>query len=172
MALTIWSDFSFVIFTSALFITSELEESQQKCPPCWHNFATKFLIWECCPLWLKIKKLVKLIVMDPFVDLTITICIVLNTLFMAMEHYPMTNRFYQMLNYGNYVSGFCPVYKILYFFILFSDVLIINVSCLFLLSIRFSLEYSLLKWSSNSSHWIHTITFRKGGVFLMESLSV
>ncbi|XP_024919317.1 sodium channel, voltage-gated, type I-like, alpha isoform X2 [Cynoglossus semilaevis] len=84
-------------------IVEELEESQQKCPPCWHNFATKFLIWECCPLWLKIKKLVKLIVMDPFVDLTITICIVLNTLFMAMEHYPMTNRFYQMLNYGNYV---------------------------------------------------------------------
>lgn len=42
--------------------------------------------------------------MDPFVDLAITICIVLNTLFMAMEHYPMTERFAEVLNVGNLVS--------------------------------------------------------------------
>uniref|UniRef100_A0A665VDI1 Sodium channel protein n=1 Tax=Echeneis naucrates TaxID=173247 RepID=A0A665VDI1_ECHNA len=81
----------------------ELEESRQKCPPCWYNFSHTFLIWECCPAWLKIKKMVKLIVMDPFVDLTITICIVLNTLFMAMEHYPMTKGFSRMLTVGNQV---------------------------------------------------------------------
>ncbi|XP_071329963.1 sodium channel, voltage-gated, type I-like, alpha isoform X1 [Trachinotus anak] len=81
----------------------ELEESRQKCPPCWYNFAHTFLIWECCPAWLKIKKVVKLIVMDPFVDLTITICIVLNTLFMAMEHYPMSPGFSKMLTVGNQV---------------------------------------------------------------------
>ncbi|XP_070693935.1 sodium channel, voltage-gated, type I-like, alpha [Pempheris klunzingeri] len=81
----------------------ELEESRQKCPTCWYNFAETFLIWECCPLWLKIKKVVKLIVTDPFVDLTITICIVLNTLFMAMEHYPMTPGFQTMLTVGNLV---------------------------------------------------------------------
>ncbi|XP_038576385.1 sodium channel, voltage-gated, type I-like, alpha [Micropterus salmoides] len=81
----------------------ELEESRQKCPPCWYKFANTFLIWECCPAWLKIKKVVKLIVMDPFVDLTITICIVLNTLFMAMEHYPMTGGFNNTLSVGNKV---------------------------------------------------------------------
>ncbi|XP_070770295.1 sodium channel, voltage-gated, type I-like, alpha [Enoplosus armatus] len=81
----------------------ELEESRQRCPPCWYNFAHTFLIWECCPVWLKIKNMVKLIVMDPFVDLTITICIVLNTLFMAMEHYPMTPSFAHMLAVGNQV---------------------------------------------------------------------
>uniref|UniRef100_A0AAQ6IC60 Sodium channel protein n=1 Tax=Anabas testudineus TaxID=64144 RepID=A0AAQ6IC60_ANATE len=81
----------------------ELEESRQKCPQCWYNFAHTFLIWECCPLWLKIKKVVQLIVMDPFVDLTITICIVLNTLFMAMEHYPMSKPFSRMLIVGNQV---------------------------------------------------------------------
>lgn len=43
-------------------------------------------------------------VMDPFVDLAITICIVLNTLFMAMEHYPMTQEFNYMLSVGNLVS--------------------------------------------------------------------
>jgi hypothetical protein len=41
--------------------------------------------------------------MDPFVDLAITICIVLNTLFMAMEHYPMTEQFSSVLSVGNLV---------------------------------------------------------------------
>uniref|UniRef100_A0A669AZ40 Sodium channel protein n=1 Tax=Oreochromis niloticus TaxID=8128 RepID=A0A669AZ40_ORENI len=79
----------------------ELEESRQKCPPCWYDFAHTFLIWECCPGWLKLKKIVKLIVMDPFMDLFITICIALNTLFMAMEHYPMSDGFQNMLAVGN-----------------------------------------------------------------------
>ncbi|XP_068184659.1 sodium channel, voltage-gated, type I-like, alpha [Antennarius striatus] len=94
------------VHSTASVITStmeELEESRQKCPPCWYNFAHTFLIWECCPLWLKIKKVVKLIVMDPFADLTITICIVLNTLFMAMEHHPMASSFSRMLTVGNVV---------------------------------------------------------------------
>ncbi|NXL23723.1 SCN5A protein, partial [Setophaga kirtlandii] len=88
------------IITSAL---EELEESHQKCPPCWNHFAVKFLIWDCCPLWLLIKKFVKFVVMDPFTDLTITLCIVLNTLFMALEHYKMTKEFEYMLYIGNLV---------------------------------------------------------------------
>ncbi|XP_049318980.1 sodium channel, voltage gated, type VIII, alpha subunit a isoform X1 [Astyanax mexicanus] len=84
-------------------LVEELEESQRKCPPCWYKFANIFLIWECCPAWLKIKEIVNLIVMDPFVDLAITICIVLNTLFMAMEHYPMTPQFEHVLSVGNLV---------------------------------------------------------------------
>ncbi|XP_015278897.1 PREDICTED: sodium channel protein type 2 subunit alpha isoform X2 [Gekko japonicus] len=81
----------------------ELEESRQKCPPCWYRFANVFLIWDCWPPWLKVKHIVNLIVMDPFVDLAITICIVLNTLFMAMEHYPMTPYFNHVLLVGNLV---------------------------------------------------------------------
>lgn len=50
---------------------------------------------------LKVKHIVNLVVMDPFVDLAITICIVLNTLFMAMEHYPMTDHFNNVLTVGN-----------------------------------------------------------------------
>lgn len=94
----------FICLVVHLLSASELEESRQKCPPCWYSFAETFLIWECCPAWLKIKKVVKLIVMDPFADLTITICIVLNTLFMAMEHYPMSDNFSKMLVVGNVVS--------------------------------------------------------------------
>ncbi|XP_063789663.1 sodium channel protein type 2 subunit alpha-like isoform X1 [Pseudophryne corroboree] len=81
----------------------ELEESRQKCPPCWYKFANTFLIWDCSESWLNIKHVVKLVVMDPFVDLAITICIVLNTLFMAMEHYPMTEEFNYVLSAGNLV---------------------------------------------------------------------
>ncbi|XP_078250797.1 LOW QUALITY PROTEIN: sodium channel protein type 2 subunit alpha [Pogona vitticeps] len=81
----------------------ELEESRQKCPPCWYRFANTFLIWDCWSPWLKVKHAVNLIVMDPFVDLAITICIVLNTLFMAMEHYPMTPYFNHVLLVGNLV---------------------------------------------------------------------
>ncbi|XP_053710646.1 sodium channel, voltage-gated, type I like, alpha b isoform X4 [Synchiropus splendidus] len=81
----------------------ELEESRQKCPPCWYRFANTCLIWNCCPAWLKIKEIVSLVVTDPFLDLAITICIVLNTLFMAMEHYPMTKEFDNILSVGNLV---------------------------------------------------------------------
>ncbi|KAM4796050.1 sodium channel protein type 8 subunit alpha [Rhinophrynus dorsalis] len=84
-------------------LVEELEESQRKCPPWWYAFANTYLIWTCCPLWIRIKTIVNMIVMDPFVDLAITICIVLNTLFMAMEHYPMTEQFDNVLTTGNLV---------------------------------------------------------------------
>ncbi|XP_016092338.1 sodium channel protein type 3 subunit alpha-like [Sinocyclocheilus grahami] len=81
----------------------ELEEAQQKCHPCWYVFAHKYLVWTCGPSWLKVKEWVKFMVNDPFLDLAITICIVLNTLFMALEHYPMTDEFNRMLSVGNLV---------------------------------------------------------------------
>ncbi|NP_001038387.1 sodium channel, voltage gated, type XII, alpha a [Danio rerio] len=81
----------------------ELEEARQKCPPCWYEFAQKYLIWTCSPAWLRVKEGLKVMVMDPFLDLAITICIVLNTLFMALEHYPMTDEFNSMLSIGNLV---------------------------------------------------------------------
>uniref|UniRef100_A0A8B9W0H4 Sodium channel protein n=1 Tax=Anas zonorhyncha TaxID=75864 RepID=A0A8B9W0H4_9AVES len=81
----------------------KLEESRQKCPPCWYKFAHTFLIWNCWEPWLKVKSIVSLIVMDPLVDLAITVCIILNTLFMAMEHYPMTEAFNNTLKIGNQV---------------------------------------------------------------------
>uniref|UniRef100_A0A671SPG1 Sodium channel protein n=1 Tax=Sinocyclocheilus anshuiensis TaxID=1608454 RepID=A0A671SPG1_9TELE len=84
-------------------VIDELEEAHQKCPPCWYEFAKKYLIWTCSPAWLRVKEGLKVIVMDPFLDLAITICIVLNTLFMALEHYPMTDEFNSMLSVGNLV---------------------------------------------------------------------
>ena len=84
---------------------AELADSQRSCPPCWYKFSNIFLIWDCFPWWIKIKEVVNMVVMDPFVDLAITICIVLNTVFMAMEHYPMTPQFEHVLSVGNLVSN-------------------------------------------------------------------
>ena len=44
------------------------------------------------------------IVFDPFVDLFITLCIVVNTLFMALDHHDMDPTTQNLLNNGNYVS--------------------------------------------------------------------
>ncbi|KAL0984438.1 hypothetical protein UPYG_G00141510 [Umbra pygmaea] len=93
--------------TSAISVLStikdELEDAQRPCPPGWYKFADMFLKWDCCMAWVWLKKWLLIIVMDPFVDLGITICIVLNTLFMAMEHYPMSPQFDHMLSVGNLV---------------------------------------------------------------------
>ncbi|XP_020753607.2 sodium channel protein type 10 subunit alpha isoform X2 [Odocoileus virginianus] len=88
------------IMTSVL---EELEESKQRCPPCLTSLAQKYLIWDCCPTWVKLKTLLFAIVMDPFAELTITLCIVVNTVFMAMEHYGMSPAFEAMLQIGNIV---------------------------------------------------------------------
>ena len=86
------------------FRVSDFADDQRPCPPCWYAFANIFLKWNCCGCWRWLKLWLYTIVMDPFVDLGITICIVLNTVFMAMEHYPMTEEFEELLSIGNLVS--------------------------------------------------------------------
>uniref|UniRef100_A0A674P4N6 Sodium channel protein n=1 Tax=Takifugu rubripes TaxID=31033 RepID=A0A674P4N6_TAKRU len=79
------------------------EDDHRLCPPCWYAFANIFLKWDCCGCWRHLKECLYAIVMDPFVDLGITICIILNTVFMAMEHYPMSADFEELLSVGNLV---------------------------------------------------------------------
>lgn len=43
--------------------------------------------------------------MDPFVDVAITMCIVLYTILMATEHYYMTEKLLQLIEIGNLVSN-------------------------------------------------------------------
>lgn len=63
-----------------------------------------FCVWDCCWLWLKIQEYVSLIVFDPFVELFITLCIVVNTMFMALDHHDMNKEMEKVLKSGNYVS--------------------------------------------------------------------
>ncbi|XP_041563798.1 sodium channel protein para isoform X47 [Drosophila elegans] len=61
-----------------------------------------FCVWDCCWVWLKIQEWVSLIVFDPFVELFITLCIVVNTMFMAMDHHDMNKEMERVLKSGNY----------------------------------------------------------------------
>ncbi|KAB0404327.1 hypothetical protein E2I00_009384 [Balaenoptera physalus] len=81
----------------------ELRKSRKRCPFCWYRFAKTFLIWNCSPCWLKLKEFVHMIIRDPFTDLFLTICIILNVHFLALEHYPMSLETNNILNIENQV---------------------------------------------------------------------
>ncbi|XP_016999657.2 sodium channel protein para isoform X27 [Drosophila takahashii] len=61
-----------------------------------------FCVWDCCWVWLKLQEWISLIVFDPFVELFITLCIVVNTMFMAMDHHDMNKEMERVLKSGNY----------------------------------------------------------------------
>lgn len=63
-----------------------------------------FCVWDCCWCWVRVQETFALIVFDPFMELFITLCIVVNTLFMAMDHHDMDYDFEKVLKSGNYVS--------------------------------------------------------------------
>uniref|UniRef100_A0A452FL78 Sodium channel protein n=1 Tax=Capra hircus TaxID=9925 RepID=A0A452FL78_CAPHI len=89
---------------SILTITmQEQEKSQEPCLPCGENLASKYLVWDCSPWWLDIKKVLRTVMTDPFTELAITICIIINTVFLAMEHYKMDQNFENILYTGNLV---------------------------------------------------------------------
>ena len=64
-----------------------------------------FCVWDCCWLWVKFQTFMALIVFDPFMELFITLCIVVNTAFMAADHHDMNPGLASALQYGNYVSN-------------------------------------------------------------------
>ncbi|XP_037705908.1 sodium channel protein type 7 subunit alpha isoform X2 [Choloepus didactylus] len=82
---------------------AELKESKKKCPLCWYRFAKTFLIWNCSPCWLKFKEFVRIIIMDPFVDLFMAICVILSIILLALEHYPMSEEVSHFLGIGSLV---------------------------------------------------------------------
>ncbi|XP_076097687.1 sodium channel protein para-like isoform X8 [Mytilus galloprovincialis] len=62
-----------------------------------------FCSWTCCPQYLTFQKIVALFILDAFIDLFITICILVNTGFMAADHYGMSQELKEFLEAGNYV---------------------------------------------------------------------
>ncbi|KAM5155246.1 sodium channel protein type 7 subunit alpha [Callospermophilus lateralis] len=81
----------------------ELKKSRKKCPLCWYRFSKIFLIWNCSPCWLKLKEFVHRLITDPFTDLFLLICIILNIYFLAWDHYPMSDDHSYLLSIGNLV---------------------------------------------------------------------
>nr|AAK55442.2 Nav1.4a [Sternopygus macrurus] len=88
---------------ASVLTAEEVELAKRACPPIWYKITGFFFKWNCCAPWRMLKKLAHFIVMDPFMDLGITTCIILNTLFMSMEHYPMSETFQHVLTIGNLV---------------------------------------------------------------------
>ena len=69
--------------------------------------------WDCCPSWYLFAHYIELFIMDAFVDLFITLCIVVNTLFMAMEYDGMEEHMEATLKVGNYVSHLLLTHAVL-----------------------------------------------------------
>lgn len=59
-------------------------------------------IWECCGAWLKIQKIISLVVFDPFTELFIILCILINTLFMALDSDDADAYMKSIFERGNY----------------------------------------------------------------------
>ncbi|KAM7397221.1 hypothetical protein PAMP_020211 [Pampus punctatissimus] len=53
--------------------------------------------WKCCGCWRRLKQWLYTVVTDLCFDLFIIICIILNSVFIFMVHYPMTAEFEHML---------------------------------------------------------------------------
>lgn len=75
--------------------------------------------WECSPGWYKFSHYIEIFIMDAFVDLFITLCILINTLFMGMDRPGMDAQTEDMLTYGNYVSSHAPIISLLFYVLLF-----------------------------------------------------
>ncbi|KAJ6659310.1 hypothetical protein lerEdw1_019181 [Lerista edwardsae] len=78
--------------------TMEWEESKLKTPPGLKKAVQKYLIWQCCPLWLQIKEAVKKVIIHPFTELFVTLCIIVNTLLMALEKIVVPDNYVEMGN--------------------------------------------------------------------------
>ncbi|XP_046657917.1 sodium channel protein para-like isoform X5 [Daphnia pulicaria] len=59
-------------------------------------------VWDCSPYWVTFQRLISLFVYDAFIELFITLCIVVNTLFMALDHHGMNEEMSRALKMGNY----------------------------------------------------------------------
>lgn len=104
------------------FPTAEDDEDgptlKEKLLECLMKGIDLFCVWDCCWLWLEFQRYVALLVFDPFVELFITLCIVVNTLFMALDHHDMDKDMERALKSGNYVSleldlkWFCEIWII------------------------------------------------------------
>ncbi|VVC31903.1 Voltage-gated Na+ ion channel, cytoplasmic domain,Ion transport domain [Cinara cedri] len=65
------------------------------------KFINTFCVWDCGWPWLKFQQIIAFLVFDPFVELYITLCIVVNTLFMALDHHKMDTDLEYILNKAN-----------------------------------------------------------------------
>lgn len=59
-------------------------------------------IWECCAPWVAVQKVIAAVVFDPFTELFIILCILINTLFMALDSNDTDPQMNVIFVHGNY----------------------------------------------------------------------
>lgn len=59
-------------------------------------------IWQCCGAWLDIQRLISLLIFDPFAEMFVIICILINTLFMALDTDDTDAELRHIFERGNY----------------------------------------------------------------------
>ncbi|KAI3370931.1 hypothetical protein L3Q82_023484, partial [Scortum barcoo] len=82
---------------------SELQDDRRSCPPCWSVFFDLFLKWNCCGCWRWLKQWLYTFITNPFFDFVIVLCLIVNIIFMAMEHFPMSPVFEEQLSVAQLV---------------------------------------------------------------------
>ncbi|XP_041651267.1 sodium channel protein type 4 subunit alpha A-like isoform X2 [Cheilinus undulatus] len=80
----------------------EKKKTDGSCSPC----CVRCLTWNCCGCWRGLKQQLHAMVTSPFFDLVIVICLIVNIIFMAMEHYPLSPQFEETLSIAALVFDF------------------------------------------------------------------
>ena len=88
-----------IVYFTGVFSNCSYEEETRI-----EKFKRIFCSWKCCPAFYKFQNIVELFILDPFVDLFITICILVNTGFLGADHYNMSDELRHVLENGNYVN--------------------------------------------------------------------
>ena len=101
--------------------------------------------------FLPTTQFLSLIIFDPFIDLFITLCIMVNTLFMALDHHDMDPAMSNTLKNGNYVSVQSSI--LCRWPYLYSSEVFFSLSLsIYITSLPFSLIHSLLVFHCNLCH--------------------
>ncbi|CAI5668451.1 unnamed protein product [Oreochromis niloticus] len=74
-----------------------VKEAEEHHRPLCCTCTDAFLKGDCCGCWRWLKQQSHTFIMNPFFDLVIIICIIVSTIFTAMEHYPMMEEFSETL---------------------------------------------------------------------------
>uniref|UniRef100_A0A3Q3F795 Sodium channel protein type 3 subunit alpha-like n=1 Tax=Labrus bergylta TaxID=56723 RepID=A0A3Q3F795_9LABR len=89
--------------------STELEGSDGSCSPC----CVLCLKWNCCGCWQWLKQRLHTLVMNPFFELIIVLCLIVNIIFMATEHFPMTEHFNELLAISHLVFTYIFIAEML-----------------------------------------------------------
>lgn len=87
-----------------MMMEEERSSLKQQLQACCLRTVDILCVWDCCWCWVRVQEMFALLVFDPFMELFITLCIIVNTLFMAMDHDDMDPDFNSVLKNGNLVS--------------------------------------------------------------------